>query len=56
VWATHLVDEVEAAHRIVLLVAGKVAAEGRPSELATRTRATDLTAAYIRLTAPPSPA
>jgi len=49
-WATHLVDEVEKADRIVLLMKGKVALEGRPEDLVAASGARDLTGAYVALT------
>lgn len=49
-WATHLVDEVEKADRIVLLMRGKVALQGRPEELIATSGAEDLTGAYVALT------
>jgi ABC-2 type transport system ATP-binding protein len=49
-WATHLVDEVAEADRIVLLVQGKVICEGSPAALIAQTGAADLTGAYIALT------
>ncbi len=49
-WATHLVDEVEKADRIVLLMRGKVARQGRPEELIAASGAEDLTGAYVALT------
>lgn len=49
-WATHLVDEVEKADRIVLLIRGKVARQGLPEELIAASGARDLTGAYVALT------
>jgi ABC-2 type transport system ATP-binding protein len=49
-WATHLVDEVAEADRIVLLMAGKVTHEGTPEALVAQSGATDLTGAYVALT------
>lgn len=49
-WATHLVDEVERADRIVLLMRGRVARQGTPAELIAASGAEDLTAAYVALT------
>jgi ABC-2 type transport system ATP-binding protein len=48
-WATHLVEEVSGADRIVIIKAGEVAATGTPAELIARIGATDLTEAYIAL-------
>lgn len=49
-WATHLVDEVAEADRIVVLVAGKVTTSGTPQALIAASGAEDLTGAYIALT------
>ncbi len=49
-WATHLVEEVAHADRIVVLVAGKVVRVGTPAELMAAAGTTDLTEAYIALT------
>ena len=50
-WATHLVDEVDAADRIVMLAKGRVVAAGSPSDLIEQSGGEDLTDAYSRLTA-----
>ncbi len=52
-WATHLVDEVEAADRIVVLRQGQVIAEGTPAQLTAESGQRDLTSAYIALTGAP---
>lgn len=49
-WATHLVDEVENADRVVLIRDGGVVASGTPAELKQRTGTDSLTRAYIALT------
>ena len=49
-WATHLVDEVAEAGRIVLLMRGKITNEGPPDALITLSGAADLTGAYVALT------
>jgi ABC-2 type transport system ATP-binding protein len=49
-WATHLVDEVANADRIVLISKGEVLAAGTPAELQARTGTQSLTDAYIALT------
>lgn len=49
-WATHLVEEVANADRIVILAKGHVIVEGTPSDLMERTGVADLTEAYIALT------
>lgn len=50
-WATHLVDEVDAADRIVMLAKGRVVAAGSPADLIEQSGGEDLTDAYSRLTA-----
>lgn len=49
-WATHLVDEVADADRIVLLVKGRVTCEGTPDALIAQSGAEDLIGAYVALT------
>ena len=49
-WATHLVDEVAEADRIVLLMRGKVTCEGTPDQLMAQSDTSDLTGAYVALT------
>ena len=49
-WATHLVDEVEEAERIVLLVGGSVLADGPPKELIEGAGTKTLTDAYVAMT------
>jgi ABC-2 type transport system ATP-binding protein len=56
-WATHLVEELEHADRIVLMVAGEIIGSGSPAELMSSTRTHSLTEAYFVLTgAEPEPA
>ena len=56
-WATHLVEELEKADRILLMVAGEIVHTGSPAELMASTGTDDLTAAYIALTgSKPEPA
>ncbi len=50
-WATHLVDEAEAADRAVVLHRGRVLAEGTPAALRQAAGAPDLAAAFLALTA-----
>ena len=50
-WATHLIDEVEAADDVVILHHGKVLDSGKASDIASRTGATDIRAAFDKLTA-----
>lgn len=49
-WATHLVDEVAGADRIVLISKGEVLAAGPPADLIAGTGTESLTDAYIALT------
>jgi ABC-2 type transport system ATP-binding protein len=53
-WATHIVEELEDADRIVLIRAGEVVGEGTPAEFIARTGTSDLTEAYIALTGAPA--
>ena len=54
-WATHLLEEVEGADRIVLLIKGEVKADDTPAALMQMAQAADLTQAYITLTAAKAP-
>lgn len=49
-WATHLIDEILAEDRVVLLSRGKVRATGATGEVVAAAGAPDLGAAYRRLT------
>jgi ABC-2 type transport system ATP-binding protein len=49
-WATHLVEEVAAADRIVVLIGGEVRFDGSPAELIAATEARDLADAYVTFT------
>ncbi len=49
-WATHLVDEAEAADRIVVMAAGRVKFDGKASELIKRDGHDNLTEAFLALT------
>ena len=49
-WATHLVDEAEAADRVVVLHRGRVVAEGAPPALLERTGKPSLHDAFVALT------
>jgi ABC-2 type transport system ATP-binding protein len=48
-WATHLVEEIEAADRIVLIARGSVLAAGTPAAICKRAGATTLAQAYLTL-------
>jgi len=52
-WATHLVDEVETADRVVLMKNGTVVQSGTPKALKAAAGAASLTEAYIALTGVP---
>lgn len=54
-WATHLVDEAEAADRVVVLHRGRLVCEGTPAELLRQTAASSLAGAFLQLTATTSP-
>lgn len=49
-WATHLVDELDDADRIVVLMKGQVLIAGTPDELMAETGTESLTDAYVKLT------
>jgi ABC-2 type transport system ATP-binding protein len=49
-WATHLVEELEQADRIILLVGGEIVRTGPPAELMASTGTDNLTGAYIAIT------
>lgn len=51
-WATHLVEEVEQAERIVLIRQGAVIRQGTPMELLTDSGTATLADAYVALTGP----
>jgi ABC-2 type transport system ATP-binding protein len=55
-WATHLLDEVEDAARLIVLDHGRVVADSTPQELRAASGATTLLAAYLALTGSPAPA
>ena len=56
-WATHLVEELEHADRIILMVAGQIVSIGSPAELMNSTKTSTLNDAYFVLTgADPEPA
>ncbi|MCK9985207.1 MAG: ABC-2 type transport system ATP-binding protein [Azoarcus sp.] len=49
-WATHLVDEAEAADRVVVLHRGQILAEGRPQALADQAGTATLADAFLQMT------
>ena len=49
-WATHIVEEVAHADRIVLIVAGQIVRIGTPADLMAAAGTDNLTDAYIALT------
>ena len=53
-WATHIVEEVEGADRIVLIRSGRIVGEGTPAELLARTGTQTLTDAYVAITGAPA--
>lgn len=49
-WATHLVDEIEHADRVILIKTGRVVADSTPNGLRKQSGMEDLTDAYAALT------
>ena len=49
-WATHLVDEVERADRVVILHRGRVLDAGPPEEIVARAGAPDIGEAFLAMT------
>ena len=49
-WATHLVEEAEAADRVIVLHRGRVLADGTPAEVCARLGGGSLESAFIRAT------
>ena len=49
-WATHLVDEVERADRVVILHRGRVLDAGPPAEVVARAGAPDIGEAFLAMT------
>ncbi len=50
-WATHLVDEAEAADRVIVMAGGRVRFDGLPARLMQEQRRGTLTEAFLQLTA-----
>src|SRR5690606_21270001 len=48
-WATHIVEEVKGADRIILIVKGKIVADGTPEEICARAGRSSLEDAYLAL-------
>ena len=55
-WATHLVEEAEAADRVLVLHKGKLLADGAPAEVCTRLGGATLEAAFLHATTTPETA
>jgi ABC-2 type transport system ATP-binding protein len=49
-WATHLVDEAEAADRVIVLHLGRIVCDGPPADLLAKTGKATLADAFIELT------
>lgn len=49
-WATHLVDELDEADQVIVLIAGRVRANASPAELMSQTACDSLTDAYVAIT------
>lgn len=54
-WATHLVEEAQAADRVVVLHKGRLLAEGAAADVAARLGGGSLEEAFIRATSPATP-
>jgi ABC-2 type transport system ATP-binding protein len=52
-WATHIVSEVVAADRVILLHRGRILADGPPAAILALAGADDLEKAFLTLTRPP---
>ena len=52
-WATHLVDEVERADRVIILHRGRVLDAGAPSEVVARAGAPSIAEAFLAMTGGP---
>ncbi len=53
-WATHLVEELAHADRIILIRGGEIIGEGTPADLITKSGTDNLTDAYVALTGAPA--
>jgi ABC-2 type transport system ATP-binding protein len=54
-WATHLVEEAEAADRVLVLHQGRLLADGAPAQVVQALGGGALEEAFIRATARPQP-
>ena len=54
-WATHLVEEAEAAGRVIVLHRGRLLADGTPASVAQALGGPGLEEAFIRATQSPAP-
>jgi len=52
--SSHVMDEADRCHTLLLLREGRLLAQGAPDELRSRTGETDLDAAFLRLVEQPS--
>jgi ABC-2 type transport system ATP-binding protein len=53
-WATHLVDEAEAADRVIVLHLGRILAEGTPAALVASAGTATLAEAFLQMTGGPA--
>ncbi len=49
-WATHLIDEVDAEGRVIVLHQGRILAQGAVAEVITAARAASMREAFAKLT------
>jgi ABC-2 type transport system ATP-binding protein len=54
-WATHLVDEAEGAHRVLVLHRGRLVSQGTAAQLVEKTGQASLASAFLELTGAGSP-
>ena len=50
-WATHLIDEVEAEDQVIVLHQGRILAQGDGAAICAKAKASDLRGAFTKLTA-----
>jgi ABC-2 type transport system ATP-binding protein len=53
-WATHLIDEVQASDQVIVLHQGRVLAIGDGAAICAKAKASDLRGAFTKLTAAPA--